>query len=270
MGSSGAPLPGQVVDRDDVVEAARAAAIGEVDRRPAAGAPAVRRRAHGGRAAALPTVYQPPPWMTSITPLGAAPLVGSPTSCAAGAPGSASGVHAARPEPNRLKPAEVGSQVDPGRPVFDAAGLGGGGAAESRTAAREASIGRGMSNQRALIALNLRACTHPDLAYRNPVRGLSAVVHDLDVVAVGVEDEGAVVAGVVPRALAGGAVVAVAGGERRPRGTRAPVASIPGRRGGRARWARRRRSARTSRRGPRNRIAVRRVVPAGEAAGSRS
>jgi hypothetical protein len=42
------------------------------------------------------------------------------------------------------------------------------------------------------------------------------VVDDLDVVAVGVEHERAVVARVVDRALARRAVVAVPGGERRP------------------------------------------------------
>ena len=53
---------------------------------------------------------------------------------------------------------------------------------------------------------------------RVPAAGLSAqpadaVADGLDVVAVGVEDEGAVVAGVVDRARAGGAVVGAAGGE---------------------------------------------------------
>ena len=46
------------------------------------------------------------------------------------------------------------------------------------------------------------------------IRGSAVVVDDLDVVPVGVEDEGAVVAGVVDRALAWRAVVRVARGER--------------------------------------------------------
>src|SRR5919106_1283281 len=46
------------------------------------------------------------------------------------------------------------------------------------------------------------------------VRRLTVVVHGLDVVPVGVENVGAVVAGVIARALSRRAVVTVAGGER--------------------------------------------------------
>src|SRR5690349_5903205 len=44
-----------------------------------------------------------------------------------------------------------------------------------------------------------------------PLAGWTTVVHDLDVVAVGIEDEGRVIASVVDRALARRAVVQIAG-----------------------------------------------------------
>jgi hypothetical protein len=55
------------------------------------------------------------------------------------------------------------------------------------------------------------------------------MAHGLDVVAVGIEDEGAVVGRVVMRADAGAAVVARAGGERRGENARDTARSATGR-----------------------------------------